>query len=364
MEWIHGVSLAYLLKTLPNRRMDYGIAAQLLAQAAAGLHAAHELKDDEGQLLEVVHRDATPQNLLIAATGDLKVVDFGIVKAKNQIHQATETGELKGKLSYLSPEQVRGKTLDRRADVFSLGCVLYVATTGRSPFNDGDAASTITKLMNGEYPPRRRWSRTIRISSSGSWCGRWRVSRRIATPAPTRSGSHWKTSLRPRPRPTTRDDVARLVNERCGTSVEACRASIRAAQRCSIRRRPRCACSTPAAARTGRSGTCRGPRCASLRVAAETGARAPALAEHHPTPAVDPRGSSTYRAVVGYEDRIRLGPDVDRAIVTRRPARRNPGDFAAQRWRSGSGMTALLRPAWSASRARRRTRERPSPPLR
>ena len=94
MEWIHGVSMAYLLKALPNRRMDYGIAAQLLAQAASGLHAAHELRDDEGQLLDVVHRDATPQNLLIAATGELKVVDFGIVKAKNQIHQAPETGEL------------------------------------------------------------------------------------------------------------------------------------------------------------------------------------------------------------------------------------------------------------------------------
>jgi serine/threonine protein kinase len=255
MEWIHGVSMAYLLKTLPKRRMDYGVAAQLLSQAAAGLHAAHELKDDEGQLLEVVHRDATPQNLLIAATGDLKVVDFGIVKAKNQIHQATETGELKGKLSYLAPEQVRGKTLDRRADVFSLGCVLYVATTGRSPFNDGDAASTITKLMNGEYPPpsalvedypdqlERILVRALASQPSDRYPSADAL--RVALEDFAASG----------PRPTTRDDVARLVNDRCGTSIEACRANIRAAQRLFDSQATSVRAQHPGVARTGRSGT-------------------------------------------------------------------------------------------------------------
>ncbi|MDQ2646768.1 MAG: serine/threonine protein kinase, partial [Myxococcota bacterium] len=256
MEWIHGVSLAYLLKALPNRRLDYRIAALLLAQAAGGLHAAHELRDDEGQLLEVVHRDATPQNLLIAVNGDLKVVDFGIVKAKNQIHQATETGELKGKLSYLSPEQVRGKPLDRRADVFSLGCVLYVATTGRSPFNDGDAASTIAKLMTGEYPPPsalvedypEQLERILVRALANQPNERYQTADalRIALEEFAASG----------PRPTTRDDVARLVSERCGTSIEACRANIRAAQRLfdsqatSLRVQQH-----PGVARTGRSGT-------------------------------------------------------------------------------------------------------------
>jgi len=255
MEWIHGVSMAYLLKTLPNRRMDYGIAAQLLSQAAAGLHAAHELRDDEGQLLEVVHRDATPQNLLVAATGDLKVVDFGIVKARNQIHQATETGELKGKLSYLSPEQVRGKPLDRRADVFSLGCVLYVATTGRSPFNDGDAATTITKLMNGEYPPpsalvedypdqlERILVRALASQPSDRYHSADEL--RIAL-------EDFAASTR---RPTTREHVAQLVNERCGTSIEACRANIRAAQRLFDSQATSVRPPHPGVARTGRSGT-------------------------------------------------------------------------------------------------------------
>jgi serine/threonine-protein kinase len=85
--------------------------------------------------MEVVHRDATPHNFLITSAGELKVMDFGIVKSKNQQHQATQTGELKGKISYLAPEQIRGHAVDRRADIFTLGCVLYVITVGKGAFN-------------------------------------------------------------------------------------------------------------------------------------------------------------------------------------------------------------------------------------
>jgi eukaryotic-like serine/threonine-protein kinase len=152
MEWIHGVSLQTLLRSSGAiARLEYSVTAHIVAQACSGLHAAHELKDEEGVPLEVVHRDATPHNLLITTTGEVKIIDFGIVKSRNQLHQATEAGEIKGKIAYLAPEQLRGTGVDRRADIFSLGCVLYLATTGRGPFNANDAGSTIMRIMQGEY---------------------------------------------------------------------------------------------------------------------------------------------------------------------------------------------------------------------
>jgi len=231
MEWVHGVSLAYLLKAMPQRRLDYRIAAQLLAQAASGLHAAHELRDDDGVTLDVVHRDATPQNLLLASTGDLKVVDFGIAKARNQLHQPTQTGELKGKLSYLSPEQIRGKATDRRSDVFSLGCVLYVATTGRSPFNDGAAATTIVKIMKGEYavPSVLREDYPEQLEQI--------VCRALMSEPDDRfqSADEFRLALEEylneSSRPVSRDEIAALIQERCGKMIEESRSKIRAAQR-------------------------------------------------------------------------------------------------------------------------------------
>ncbi|HMJ14153.1 MAG TPA: protein kinase [Polyangiaceae bacterium] len=152
MEWIHGASLQTLLRCSGSPApLDYGVAAHIIAQACSGLHAAHELLDEDGVPLEVVHRDATPHNVLITTTGEVKIVDFGIVKSRNQLHQATEAGEIKGKIAYLAPEQLRGTGVDRRTDIFSLGCALYFATTGRGPFNGSDAGSTIMRIMQGEY---------------------------------------------------------------------------------------------------------------------------------------------------------------------------------------------------------------------
>ena len=152
MEWIDGASLFHLVSALdPPRRLDYRMAAYIVGQACAGLHAAHELRDDDGVLLGVVHRDATPQNLLISTAGDVKVVDFGVVKARDQAHQATVTGELKGKVSYLAPEQLRSKQVDRRADVFALGCVLYLITTGRRPFAAPSTGETLLNIVEDHY---------------------------------------------------------------------------------------------------------------------------------------------------------------------------------------------------------------------
>jgi serine/threonine protein kinase len=163
MDWSDGGSLRELLDELPNNRIEATIGARIIAHVCAGLHAAHELVGDDGQPLHVVHRDVSPQNVLISSNGQVKITDFGVAKARGQIHAATQTGEVKGKLSYMAPEQVTTRDVDRRADVFALGCVLYETTLGVRPFHGDDALSTLYQLLEqpikaptaiwAEYPP-------------------------------------------------------------------------------------------------------------------------------------------------------------------------------------------------------------------
>ncbi|MBN8615629.1 MAG: serine/threonine protein kinase [Deltaproteobacteria bacterium] len=135
MEYLEGESLAGLMRRLVSRResLPPHLAAHVLAEAANGLHAAHELRDDEGRIEGVVHRDVSPQNLFVGYDGTVKVLDFGVAKAADRLTQ-TEAGQLKGKIEYMSPEQAQGRPLDRRSDVFALGVVLYEAATNRRLF--------------------------------------------------------------------------------------------------------------------------------------------------------------------------------------------------------------------------------------
>jgi eukaryotic-like serine/threonine-protein kinase len=147
MEWSDGASLRDLLDALPGQRLSPQLAAQVGASVAAGLHAAHELCDESGQSLGVVHRDVSPQNVLISMRANIRLADFGVAKARGQIRRATETGELKGKLSYMAPEQISSKVVDRRADVFALACVVYEAALGVRAFHGADALSTMYLLL-------------------------------------------------------------------------------------------------------------------------------------------------------------------------------------------------------------------------
>jgi serine/threonine-protein kinase len=158
MEWIDGVTLSGLMsaRTKP-RHLAPEMAAYIVANACAGLHAAHELTDEDGVPLEVIHRDATAQNILVSVNGAVKVVDFGIVKSRDQAHQLTVTGQLKGKFSYFAPEQVLGKSYDRRVDIFALGCVLYFLATGVRAFTGNNPAAIMMKIVKGEFvAPSRR----------------------------------------------------------------------------------------------------------------------------------------------------------------------------------------------------------------
>ena len=155
MEWVDGDSLAKIRKLVTKRghKLPVGVVLRLLADACAGLHAAHELHDDQGQPLEIVHRDVSPQNLLVSTTGAVKVIDFGIAKAHNRKQGETRTGVVKGKIQYMAPEQVKkGRTVDRRADVWSLGVCLYELASGKLPYDGDDDIEVINKLLSDEAP--------------------------------------------------------------------------------------------------------------------------------------------------------------------------------------------------------------------
>jgi serine/threonine-protein kinase len=153
MEWVHGDSLIHMLRTsdTTTEPIPLRIAARIVADACAGLHAAHELVDEDGQPMNVVHRDVSPHNILVSVDGHVKVADFGVAKALGQLHQATVAGQIKGKLSYMAPEQVTGAPVDRRSDIFSLGCVLYEACTGMLPFLGEADHQIMHALLRGEY---------------------------------------------------------------------------------------------------------------------------------------------------------------------------------------------------------------------
>ncbi len=149
MEYIDGLNLRGLLKRVNALEMALSpvLCSRLIATACEGLAFAHELQDpDTGQLLGLIHRDVSLDNILLSRQGAVKIVDFGIAKAANQSHH-TLTGVIKGKLSYMAPEQIRSNPLDLRVDVYALGIVFYELLTGRKPFNATTEASMAQAIL-------------------------------------------------------------------------------------------------------------------------------------------------------------------------------------------------------------------------
>ena len=153
MEWVEGESLHTVIAEAGKRRaIPPELAVRIIADAAAGLHAAHELRDLDGSLRGVVHRDISPHNILIGTNGSVKLVDFGVAKAVGRISEATRAGQLKGKFGYMSPEQALGKGVDRRSDIFSLGIVLFELTTSRRLFRGEHDIETLRLVISGAIP--------------------------------------------------------------------------------------------------------------------------------------------------------------------------------------------------------------------
>ncbi|MBL8613727.1 MAG: serine/threonine protein kinase, partial [Myxococcales bacterium] len=154
MEWVDGDSLSKLMRACDEARqpMPLGAALQIAADVCLGLEAAHTLCDAAGEPLGVVHRDVSPQNVLIGPAGEAKLIDFGVAKARDRMAQDTTAGQLKGKLRYMSPEQAKGGNLDGRADVWSVGALLYEMLTGEPPFDGPHELAILHRLVSGESP--------------------------------------------------------------------------------------------------------------------------------------------------------------------------------------------------------------------
>jgi eukaryotic-like serine/threonine-protein kinase len=153
MDWVDGEPLNRVLaKAGEAGGLPLAIAVNLIGQACKGLYAAHELRDENGELMGLVHRDVSPQNLLVSFSGTAKLVDFGIAKATARSSGLTEAGEVKGKFAFMAPEQVRGQVVDCRTDLFALGILLYSITTGRHPFRGAHPGETLQNICS-ERPP-------------------------------------------------------------------------------------------------------------------------------------------------------------------------------------------------------------------
>ena len=148
MEYLHGEPLREVMRRTEEvgRIMPTEIACRVISDAAEGLHAAHELRGEEGEFLGVVHRDVTPHNLFVTYDGTTKVVDFGIAKFSSRLAH-TRAGMVKGKLAYMSSEQDSGESVDRRTDIFALGVVLWELTTGQRLFRMDSDIDTLAKVQ-------------------------------------------------------------------------------------------------------------------------------------------------------------------------------------------------------------------------
>ncbi len=149
MELVLGESLLFVLREAQaDGAVPFDVCVNLVAQACRGLAAAHDLRDENGQLVGLVHRDVSPTNVLVTESGIVKVVDFGVATTASTA--TCGSGGIKGKISYLSPEQLRGESLDARVDVFATGILLYALTVGRHPFRCASEASTISRILSKE----------------------------------------------------------------------------------------------------------------------------------------------------------------------------------------------------------------------
>ncbi len=227
MALVEGDSLHGFLRRVESEgsSVDPAVAIKIVQDVALGLHAAHDLLDDEGRPLGVVHRDVSPQNILIGIDGRVRITDFGIAKLNGRLAERTETGTVKGKVAYLSPEQARRTPPDRRSDVFSLAIVLWELLAERRLFKEDDPIATLENVTTKEVP---------RLTSLGQPAA---ISEVVARALSRTPDERYPTALefqrelaraaKESERVATQEDVASWASSLVLESVEAQRASLR-----------------------------------------------------------------------------------------------------------------------------------------
>jgi serine/threonine protein kinase len=162
MEYVAGESLAKLVRSALKKGMEIppSIALSILAGMLHGLHATHEARNEKREPMNIVHRDVSPQNILVGLDGISRVLDFGVAKAAMRA-QATRDGQMKGKLSYMSPEQLNSREVDRRTDVFAAGIVAWECLVGRRLFAGSDPGEVLAKVLTLDIPSPREVSLSV-----------------------------------------------------------------------------------------------------------------------------------------------------------------------------------------------------------
>ncbi len=155
MEHVHGEDLRSMVRQMKKKGiaefpLEHAIA--IVLGMCAGLAYAHEKRDLDGNALKIVHRDISPQNVIVGFSGDVKIVDFGIAKSDSKLVEETRDGKLKGKVPYMSPEQARGVPVDWRTDIFATGVMLFELTTGKRLFKGASEYETLKLICDREYP--------------------------------------------------------------------------------------------------------------------------------------------------------------------------------------------------------------------
>ena len=157
MDYIEGASFGEMIvaanKDKSKTRMAPRVVVRIVLDALAGLHAAHELVDERDRFVGLVHRDISPQNILVGSDGIARVADFGVAKFSRKNMESTSDGSLKGKLAYMAPEYLKGETIDRRFDLFAMGVVLWEAIAGKRCFRGDNEAETLNRLLTHEPDP-------------------------------------------------------------------------------------------------------------------------------------------------------------------------------------------------------------------
>lgn len=163
MEYVHGAPLSLLLaKTREaGRRVPLRVASSIANGLLLGLHAAHEATDEKGHALGIVHRDVSPQNVLVGADGATRVLDFGVAKARGRLQASTGEGTLKGKLGYLAPEQLRGADVGRSTDLYAASVVIWELITGRRLFPGDNEGHVLEQILVGYADPPSKWDPEI-----------------------------------------------------------------------------------------------------------------------------------------------------------------------------------------------------------
>lgn len=161
MEYVHGDSLSRLARKCRDAlvAIPIRIVGGIMSNVLLGLHAAHEARGNSGEILEIVHRDVSPQNILVGADGVARVLDFGVAKAAGR-SQTTREGQVKGKLAYMAPEQIRGK-VDRRTDVFAAGIMMWELVVGRRMFDGEGEGEIISRLISGNLPSPSKFNPSL-----------------------------------------------------------------------------------------------------------------------------------------------------------------------------------------------------------